>query len=358
MVEALVAGEGFDGVARMTEELVGVPVEVLLPRPGSEGRDGSEAERFVARLVAGEEPEPPPTVTATASIEATGEILGAVVMLGEAAPEAEEYLRAAAAASLTGVAMLNAREEAGRGPRRGLVAELLDGAELQPGEVSRRAREQDCDLTAGVCALCIDPGAGDGARVRSRLASARRDALVEVCRGKVFALLPGQVEPVRRLAEQIGEQGDQIFTAFSSSYRRAADARLALEEAELLLALAVSAGRRDTAPITWDSLRLLFRAYVADPVELEHFAERTVGAIVRHDDEYGAELQSTFWAFQESNCNMNMTARATYSHRHTVSNRLKRIEDLTGLDPLRSYDRELLSMGLKATSVISLAPRR
>ena len=33
---------------------------------------------------------------------------------------------------------------------------------------------------------------------------------------------------------------------------------------------------------------------------------------------------------------MNLTAKATYTHRHTVSNRLNRIEELTGLDPSQS----------------------
>jgi sugar diacid utilization regulator len=360
MIEALVAGEGFAGVAEMTGELVGASVEILLPRPGSEGLEGTPAERFVANLVAGEDPERPQEVTATVPIEVGGETLGAVVMIGEGIPAAAQYLRAAAIASLTGVAMLNARDEAGRDHRQGLIAELLAGADLQPSEVVRRAREQGCDLTAGVCAICVSPGpeARAAARLRTRVAAVRPDALAEACEGKVFALLPGPVEPVRRLTKRLGEGGDEVVAAFSSVYRRAGEARLALQEAELLLALAETGGRRDTAAATWDSLRLLYRSFTADPTELEHFAERTVGAVVRHDEAHGTELQDTFWAFQESNCNMNTTARATYTHRHTVSNRLGRIEELTGLDPLRSYDRELLSMALKANSVISLAPRR
>lgn len=360
MVEALVAGEGFSAVARMSGELVGATVEILLPRPGSDGLEGTATERFVARLVAGEDPEPPQELTATAPIEAGGETLGAVVMTGDGIPEAEEYLRAAAVASLTGVAMLNARDEAARTQGQGLIAELVAGSDVQASEVVRRARERGCDLTAGVCAICVSPGPEPqtAARLRARVAALRPDALAEVCKGKVFALLPGPVEPVGRLTTRLGEQGDEIATSFSSLYRRAGDARLALEEAELLLALVESGRRRNTAPATWDSLRLLFRSFVADPVELEHFAERNVGAVVRHDEMHGTELQATFWAFQESNCNMNTTARVTYTHRHTVSNRLIRIEELTGLDPLRSYDRELLSMAFKAASVISLAQRR
>ena len=52
---------------------------------------------------------------------------------------------------------------------------------------------------------------------------------------------------------------------------------------------------------------------------------------------------------------MNATAQAIYAHRHTVSYRLDRIRELTGLDPLTSEDRERLGLGLKAYRII--APR-
>jgi hypothetical protein len=48
MVEALLAGEGFRQVAAIASELTGAEVEVLVPRPGSEGSSGSETERFAA----------------------------------------------------------------------------------------------------------------------------------------------------------------------------------------------------------------------------------------------------------------------------------------------------------------------
>jgi purine catabolism regulator len=148
------------------------------------------------------------------------------------------------------------------------------------------------------------------------------------------------------LAERLDDQ--IAASAHSSRYRQAIDARAALEEAELLLKLVEAGGRSSSGRPTWDSLRLLFRAFVADPQELARFAEQTVGAVVRHDERHGSELEITFWAYQENNCNMNLTAKATFTHRHTISNRLTRIEELTGLDPVRNYDRELLSLAFKA----------
>ena len=47
------------------------------------------------------------------------------------------------------------------------------------------------------------------------------------------------------------------------------------------------------------------------------------------------------------------TAAAIYAHRHTVAYRLDRVRELTGLDPLKSEDRERLGLGLKAGRVIA-----
>ncbi len=356
MLDALVAGEGLERVAAIVAEHVGAAVEILVPRPGSDGADGTPAERFVAELVAGGDPERPAEVVDLAPIVSGGELQGAVVLLGGAGgAEASAYLGAAALAALTGVAMLNAREDASREEDE-LLAELLAARDVPPGEIVRRARQRGCDLTAGFVALCVSPGETPAARLVATIAAGHPGALVAARGGRVHILLPGDSEAARALAARLGEQ--ITASAHSSRYRQASDARAALEEAELLLKLVEAGGRSSADRPTWESLRLLFRAFVADPPELARFAEQTVGAVVRHDERHGSELEVTFWAYQESNCNMNLTAKATFAHRHTISNRLARIEELTGLDPVRNYDRELLSLAFKAHIVVTMAPPR
>src|SRR6201985_1594601 len=83
MAEALLAREGFAGVAAITAELVGARVEILVPRRGSTGAHGTVAERFVAELVAGGLPPWPPGVTEVVPIVVGGEVQGAVVASGE-----------------------------------------------------------------------------------------------------------------------------------------------------------------------------------------------------------------------------------------------------------------------------------
>ena len=220
----------------------------------------------------------------------------------------------------------------------------------------RRAQARGCDLTGGVSALCVKPGEGPtGGAARGRSPPSAPTRSPSSPAGGVYVLLPGTTEEARRLTGRLGARG---IVALSSRYREATDARLALEEADLLLTLAEAGGLGSADTPSWDSIRILFRTFVADPDELARFSEETVGALVRHDEQQGSELQATFWAYQESNCNMNLTAKATFTHRHTVSNRLARIEELTGLDPSQSYERELLSMALKAHYVIAMSRPR
>jgi DNA-binding PucR family transcriptional regulator len=103
---------------------------------------------------------------------------------------------------------------------------------------------------------------------------------------------------------------------------------------------------------TWDNLRILHGAYVNEPSRLIDFCERTIGELIRRDEKEERRLQDTFWAYQEANCNMNLTAARLDDHRHTVANRLRRIGQLTGLDPQRGYDRELLGLALRTYLVI------
>jgi hypothetical protein len=350
MAEALLAREGFAGVAAIAAELVGARVEILVPRPGSTGTRGTVAERFVAELVAGGLPPWPPGVTEVVPIVVGGEVQGAVVVSGEIDEGDDEHLRSAARAALTGIAILDTREEARRDQASGLIADLLAGRPLRPGDVAGRASRLGCDLDAGFVALTVDGraerGGGDVAAV---VAAIHPEAVVEVVGGVVHALVPGPAVDTALLEERLG---GAVLRAHSSTYADPADAYRALDEARALLALLHGAEVPNTDRATWDSLRVMHGAYFTDPDRMRDFAERTIGALIRHDEDEVGRLQTTFWAYQEANCNMNVAAERLETHRHTVANRLRRIRELTGLDPQRGFDRDLLGLALRAHLVI------
>lgn len=351
MLEALVAGEGLQRVAEIAGEHVGGEVQILVPRPGSNGSGGSATERYVAALVAGGEPERPPEVAEMAPIVLHGELQGAVVLAGEAGEGAYEYLRVAAVASLTAIAMLNARDDTARALGDSLLTELLTRADFRPGDVARRAALLGCDLGHGLVGVCVDPAGARPGLPAARILAEFPDALVEQVGRRLYAVLP---VPAGTSPEGIGRRlaglGDRF--GVSSHHAQAAEARRALEEAELLLDLAVDS--ESAADSTRRIFRLLFRLFYSQPDELRRFCEETIGALVRHDEEFSTELLTTLEAYRQHNCNMNLTARAIYTHRHTVSNRLTRIHELSGLDPQQIDDRALLSLALKARRLLEL----
>ncbi len=350
MVRALLAREGFSRVAAIAAELTGARVEVLVPRPGSQGVDGSASERFVAELVAGRLPAWPPGVTEVVPIVVEERIAGAVVASGELGEGAEEHLRSAARAALTGIAMLEARDEVRRDAAAGLIGDLLAGRRLEPGTIVARARGLGCDLEAGFVAVAAGgPGEDGRAEIDAAIAAAHPDALTERVDGSTYALVPGDTVDTGALALRLG---DDVARAHSSAYTDPADAARALGEVRTLLGLARISEVRNTDRSTWDSLRLLHGAYLDDPARLRDFCERSVGELIRADEAEGDRLQNTFWAYQQANCNMNLAATRLETHRHTVANRLRRIRELTGFDPLRGFDRELLGLALRAHLVI------
>ncbi len=352
MIEALVAGEGLQRVAEIAGECAGGRVEILVPRPGSDGSGGSPAERFVAQLVAGGSPAQPPEVSEIAPIVSQGTLQGAVVFSGEGGEEARQYLRVAAVAALTGIAMLNARDETARSLGGSFLAELLTRADFRPGDIARRAALLGCDLGDGLVGICLDPAGAKPGLQGARIVAEFPGSLVEQVGRRLYALLPvGPGTTPEAVARRLPSLSPSVGI---SSHHQAAEARGALEEAELLLDIAGG------SPAVADSVdrifRLLLRLFATHPEEVRRFCDDTIGALVRHDEEFSAELLATLEVYREHNCNMNLTARATYTHRHTVSNRLTRIRELTGLDPQQSDDRALLGLALKARRVLQLRP--
>jgi sugar diacid utilization regulator len=329
MVGAVLAGEGLERIAEIATAYAGAPVAIVVPRLGG------------AR-------ERPDGVTAEVPIVTGGQQLGSVLLLGDGAPEAGEYMHMAAVAALTEVAVAEAREETEHSLRGSLVEELLTRTELDPDDVVRRARRMGADLSAGAVALCADPGDRAPGRLLATIADERKDAVAQTVAGRVYALLPGKLDGARRLAGRLSRHG---VVGISSEYSSPADLRRALEEAELVLD--VTSDGQPPEAVTGGTYRLLFRVLASHPEEVRSFYEDTVAAIVRYDEQYSTDLVGTLQAYLAENCNMNATAATIYAHRHTVSYRLERVRELTGLDPTSSEDRERLGLGLKAYRIIA-----
>ncbi len=352
MMGAVLAGEGLGRVAEIASAHVGALVEVVVPALAGSRQAPTACAEYVAGRNGGVPLPRPSQVTSEVPIVTAEEEIGAVLMLGRGTVDAGEYLHMAAAAALAEVAVAEAREETDRALRGSLLEQLRERDDLEPDEIVRRARRVGCDLSRGVVALCAEPGHRGPGHLLGAIAAECRGSLAQAIHGRVYALLPGDFTDARRLASRLGRSA---AVGVSSHHSRPSGVRLALEEAELTLEVTASGGGPSAEQVGDGVYRLLFRALVSHPEEVRSFYEETLAPLVRHDEQYATDLVGTVEAYLANDCNMNATAQAIYAHRHTVSYRLERVRDLTGLDPLTSQDRERLGLGLKAYRII--APR-
>jgi sugar diacid utilization regulator len=371
MVDAVLGGDGLDKVAALAADAAGAPVAIVIPRlgaavaaPAAGEDDLATLRRYVADRVKDRPAQVPGTVGAEVPIMSGDDIVGAVLMLigpRPPGPEAGDFLHLAAVASLTEVAVEEAKEEVEQNLRGSFLEDLRSRPDLEPREVVRRAGRLGCDLARGAVVLCAELTTDRPRHVVATIAEDHPGALAQHMDGRVYALLPAvggddaperTLERARRLAERLRQHGT---VGLSSFYADPAEFGRAIQEAELVLDVL----RQSDAPIAQDigtgTYRLLFRVLASHPEEVRSFYEDTVAPIVRYDDQYRTDLVGTLESYLDQNCNMNATAAAIYAHRHTVAYRLERVKELTGLDPMLSEDRERLGLGLKAYRII--APR-
>jgi sugar diacid utilization regulator len=376
MMDAVLGGDGLARVAQLAADAAGASVAIVVPRLGAAAAsagapvDLAALRRYVAERSSDRPAPVPGGILSEVPIASGDEVIGCVLMLGDGAdvsPEATDFLHLAAVASLTEVAVEEAKEEVEQNLRGSFLEELRAKPDaLDPHEVVRRAARLGCDLARGAVVLCAELSTDRPRHVVATIAGEHPGALaqhMELPGGvpRVYALLPatggdeapeGTLAAARRLAARLQRHGT---VGVSSFYADPGELGRAIQEAELVLDVL----RRSDVPIAEDigtgTYRLLFRVLASHPEEVRSFYEDTVAPIVKYDDQYATDLVGTLEAYLGQNCNMNATAAAIYAHRHTVAYRLDRVKELTSLDPMQSEDRERLGLGLKAYRII--APR-
>ncbi len=121
MVEAVLGGEGLGTVAALAADAVGAPVAICVPRLGISASSPDavpavvdEVAQYVGDKTRDRVGVVPGAISDEVAIQSGDEIVGAVVLLAgreAVAPEAREFLHLAVVASLTEVAIEEAREE-------------------------------------------------------------------------------------------------------------------------------------------------------------------------------------------------------------------------------------------------------
>ncbi len=373
MVTAVLRGDGIAGIAELAAAEAAVPVAIVLIEHGLQAVWPTRDINHLVAWVRGEDgAKRPAEVRTEVAILAGEQRVGCVLALGDlssgarVAVDVEEILASAATACLAELAAVEARDEVTEQLRGSFIEELRADA-LDPEEALRRGARLDCELADGALALALEPRSDRPRYVAALIRAEHRGAVAEPIGDRILALLPrlpagngdadGAVErtvaSARSLVRRLTPHGP---TACSSFCADPAELGRAIREAELVLG--VIARDERLAEQLQDGIpsgvyRLLFRALVTDPREVESFYQETIAEIVEHDRRYRTDLVGTLESYLANDCNMNATARAVYAHRHTVAHRLERIRELSSLDPSRGADRERLGLGLKAFRLLS-----
>jgi len=227
MVDAVLGGDGLGRVAQLAADATGGIVAIVVPRLGAAATSAGGPRDLapLRRYVGDRSKQRPAGLLAEVPIAFGDEVIGGVLALGDdgraLAPEAAEFLHLAAVASLTEVAVEEAKEEVEQNLRGSFLEELrAKPGGLDPREVVRRAGRLGCDLSRGAVVLCAELSTDRPRHVVATIAGEHPGALAQHMETpgdapRVYALLPAGAEAAPEAGEahagdeRRGEAGDE-----------------------------------------------------------------------------------------------------------------------------------------------------
>ena len=212
------------------------------------------------------------------------------------------YLHLAAVASLTDVAIEDAKDEVEQNLRGSFLEDLRRGAD--DDDVVRRAGRLGCDLS-NWSVLCAELTTDRPRHVVATIASELPGALAH---GR------GASTPCSR-ARATPRGWPPAYSVTGSSAPRRTTRIRRTSPAPCRRPSSCSASLRESGgdgglageDIGSGTYRLLFRVLASHPEEVQAFYEDTVGSVVRYDGQYGTDLVATLEAYLDHDCNMNAT---------------------------------------------------
>jgi Sugar diacid utilization regulator len=406
LLEVVINGGGWTEVAGAAARLIDKPVLVLdvsleplgvsadFPWPGAElhrllDRPAVRAQfdglaRFPNKLLHLVEEGVPPLFAVP--IVVSHSCLGYVCTVTEH-HELEEMERVALEHAATVAAVEMAREqvrfETEVRLKGDFVDDLIGGRFSSEDSLLRRASFLGCDLSHGATVMVADVDEFERtmaarmlnenevqnlkARFFNRCTRVVSEveplSLVSLKSDRVIIFLPGPaaVDPrsMERLTSRIQSLGREVAdlsvsVGVSRFIADLAGLHKAFEEA--LAALKVGRKLQGLGSVMHfegvGSYKLLLSIWEHDPEELRALYQETIDPVDRYDRQTASQLLLTLTTFFGNDENLSKTAQDLFAHRHTIRYRLQKIAELTGLSVFKSEDKERLSLGLKARSLL------
>jgi sugar diacid utilization regulator len=391
LTRVVLEGLGLGTLAQTTAELVGAPVALAnqfgclihAAAPGSGDRAaelwrGCSADpRFAAQLAEVRENaglgEPAfvgdggcwrivPAVAA-------GEALGFVVALEPDSLGEVEMTLLEQAATIVASELLRERgiAEAEARMHGDLLRSLLaGGGDL--AQVHARAALLGHDLAEPQCVMVAAPAGGclDASLVASAggwaSAQAGLRTIVAVMDGVAVALVESAdralgrecveawVDAFRRRLAALGHEG-RLRVGVSGFTADAPDIRWAHESARQALAVSELDGSDDV--VFFDEVELLATLVsAADREPMRRFVRRCIGKLAEYDEQRGSALTETLEVYLDHSGVARHAAKSLYLHPHSLRYRLRRIDEIQGIDLSNPTERLMAHLALKLRSVV------
>lgn len=224
--------------------------------------------------------------------------------------------------------------------RGSLVADLLAG-DVDHRSLLERGRRMGHDLTTPYALIALGAGEADLRAVAPALHGVEPPPLATVHRGVVVLLWPeaavrGGVavssdDVARSLAQQMARGGRRVVAAVTATI---APEELpgAFRTARGALALAAEGRQSGAVVIDLSDAALETLLLQLDDVEgLRRFALRVLGPVIGYDRARSTDLMSTCRTLLEHDLDRRAAAAVLHLHPNTVLQRMRRVEELTGL---------------------------
>ncbi|MDT7628887.1 MAG: hypothetical protein QOI50_817 [Pseudonocardiales bacterium] len=259
---------------------------------------------------------------------------------------------------------------AGGRARQELVDGLLAAGGREDGEVERWAQHLGLDAGKEHYVLSVSlarPRGGGLDAIESLLARLARDAVVTSRTDEVVAIVPVSSGSVAH-PEQARALGRACAAAVTEHHLGIAAiglgrptgtaAGISRSYTEARRALAVSERMGEFGGVTvFADLgihRLLVR--IPDIADLRSFAGEVLGELLDEDNAGGAEYLSTLSVYFQENSSPRRTAQRLHVHPNTVSYRIRRIEEITGLSFGLHRDRLMAEVAVEILAALRSRP--
>lgn len=386
LTRTVAAGQGLGPVVSILADLLGNPAAVLDPElrvrasaPASLAPDlfvtTARAARggLTVQSLAVPEVDGRPLQALVAPVMAGNALLGYLCVLGQMRPLTPDDVPVVEEASTVLALELQKEETARQVERRlrgDLLGMLLHGDVHDRDALLERAAQLGFDLSRPHGVLVLQRKGGSAPKETSRLARLAEQvvpnlapgALVGVMGQRVVCLVPlhcsREGDLRRRVAGRMVAAAAAmqpplpVVVGIGRVCRELAHYPESFRQARLCLEVLERTGESDSIK-AYEDLGLYRLAEVMPNSRVEELITDQLGPLWAYDRERNAQLCRTLLAYLESGCNVQKTARQLFVHVGTVRYRLRRIEEISGMD-LRDPRRRLdLYVALKLAQLLT-----